>query len=328
MRNHLSVLTQPTMASTAPLLFRALHHLADSGFTPEADSASSLCRATCWSEPIARGARHLDFRHGRSRVEYNVRVGCRQRMGWLIDRGGVEARVWDEEGGAPRWKLALFDRPPVEDEIYLHLLRAHWPLHPAPASHILAREMLISKVGGASHGGFVMPPMVRPNRGFGPPIESSLSAWRAAHPDELVANVADRVDLVDADFVHLAGIKALWMAGCTNPGLTDAAFVHLRGLHTLCMTNCNQVAITDAAFAHMHGLRFLDMIECNQATITDAAFSHLRGIQVLDMRFCSQATITGATFAHLRGVRVLLLLGCSPAAIAAARALGLPVRLN
>ena len=96
--------------TTTPALFRALHHLAGSGYTPEADSAFTLCRATCWSEPIARGARHLDFRFGRSRVEYNVRVGCRQRMGWLIDRGGVEARVWDEEGGAPR--------PPVRGEIF------------------------------------------------------------------------------------------------------------------------------------------------------------------------------------------------------------------
>ena len=86
-------------STTTPSLFRALHHLAESGFTPEADSAFTLCRTACWSEPIARGGRHLDGRYGRSRVEYNVRVGCRQRMGWLIDRGGVEARVWDEEGG-------------------------------------------------------------------------------------------------------------------------------------------------------------------------------------------------------------------------------------
>jgi hypothetical protein len=80
-------------STTTPHLFRALHHLAESGYTPEADSAFALCRATCWSEPIARGTRHLDFRHARSRLEYNVRVGCRQRMGWLVDRGGVEARV-------------------------------------------------------------------------------------------------------------------------------------------------------------------------------------------------------------------------------------------
>jgi hypothetical protein len=326
MRNHLSVLTQPTMAFTAPLLFRALHHLANSGFAPEVDSAFALCRATCWSEPIARGARHLDFRHGRSRVEYNLRVGCCQRMGWLIDRGGVEARVWDEEGGAPRWKLALFGRPPEEDGAYFDVLRPHWPMWPAPASHALAREMLINKVGGASHGGFVMPPMVEPEYGFGPPVEGPLVAWRAANPGTQVANLFGRIDLTDADFVHLAGIKALDMRYCINPGLTDAAFVHLRGLHTLWMYGCNQATITDAAFAHLRGLHTLNMYRCNQPTITDAAFTHLCGIQVLNMRVCSQATITGATFAHLRGVRALYVEACSRGTIAAARALGLPVR--
>ena len=311
--------------TTPPLLFRALHHLADSGFAPEADSAFTLCRATCWSEPIARGARHLDFRHGRSRVEYNVRVGCRQRMGWLIDRGGVEARVWGEErGGAPRWKLALFDRPPLGDPN----LRAHWPVWPAPASHALAREMLISKVGGAPHGGFVMPPMVYPGYGFGPRIVGPLAAWRAANPGALVANVYARADLIDVDFVHLAGIKELCMAGCTNPGLTDAAFVHLRGLHTLRMYNCNQASITDAAFAHMQGLHTLSINRCNQSTITDVALTHLRGIQVLDMQGCKLATITGATVAHLRGVRLLRMRGCFFAVIAAARALGLPVSVR
>ena len=312
-------------SATTPLLFRALHHLADSGFAPEADSAFPLCRSTCWSEPVARGARHLDFRFGRSRVEYNVRVGCRQRMGWLIDRGGVEARVWDEEGGAPRWKLALFDRPPGEGEDHFDELRLHWPVWPALPSHALAREMLISKVGGAPHGGFVMPPMEEPENGFGPRIEGSLSAWRATNPDALVACVFGRVDLTDADFVHLVGIKALCMGYCTNPGLTDAAFVHLRGLHTLWMDGCNQASITDATFAHLRGLQTLHMGGCNQSTITDAASTHMRGIQVLCMNGCNQATITGAPFAHLRGVRVLLMSGCSHAAVAAARALGLPV---
>ena len=311
--------------TTTPLLFRALHHLADSGFTPEADSAFTLCRATCWSEPVARGTRHLDFRYGHSRLEYNVRVGCRQRMGWLVDRGGVEARVWDEEGGAPRWKLALFDRPPVEGESYFEGLRAHWPVWPVPASHAPAREMLIRKMGGSPHGGFVMSTVVDSECGFGPSIVGPLAEWRAANPDALVANVCRRVDLTDADFVHLAGIKALWMGGCTSPGLTDAAFVHLRGLHTLWMARCNQESITDAAFAHLHGLHTLVMIGRNQPTITDAAFTNMRGIQVLDMRHCNQATITGATFAHLRGVRALYMYYCSSAVIAAARALGLPV---
>ena len=302
---------------TAPPLFCALHHLADSGYAPEADSAFTLCRAACWSEPVARGARHLDFRFARSRLEYNVRVGCRQRMGWLVDRGGVEARVWDEEGGAPRWKLALFDTPDSGTR--------HWPIWPVSAAHAPALQMLISKVGGAPHGGFVM---LRPDDGnycFGPPIEGPLGAWRAANPDALVANVWGRRDLVDADFVQLAGIKALNMSLCSNPGLTDAAFVHLRGLHTLWMPFCNQASITDAAFVHLHGLHTLWIIHCKQPTITDIAFTHLRGLQMLIMTGCTQATITGAAFAHLRGVRVLDMDGCSATAIAAAYALGLPV---
>ena len=292
---------------------------------PEADSAFALTRATCWSEPIARGARHLDFRFERSRLEYNVRVGCRQRMGWLIDRGGVEARVWDEEGSESWWKLALFDRSPVEGELFFEELCAHWPVWPAPISHAPAREMLIQKVGSAPHGGFVMSPVVGPDWGFGPRIVGPLAAWRAANPDALVANVRVRADLTDADFVHLAGIKALDMRYCTNPGLTDAAFVHLRGLHTLLMWGCNQASITDAAFAHLHGLHTFSMGDCNQSTITDAAFTHLRGIQVLSMWSCNQATITGATFAHLRGVRALYMHYCFPAVISAARVLGLPV---
>ena len=285
-------------ASTTPFLLRALHHLAGSGFAPEADSAFTLCRAACWSEPVARGARHLDFRFARSRLEYNVRVGRRQRMGWLVDRGGVEARVWDEEGGAPRWKLALFDTPVGSNSVHRPLLRD-------PAAHAPALQMLISKVGGAPHGGFVMPSMDADNSGFGPPIVGPLAAWRAANPDALVANVRVRNDLVDADFVHLAGIKALDMSHCRNPGLTDAAFVHLRGLHTLWMAGCNQASITDAAFVHLHGLHTLLMYYCDQPTITDVAFTHLRGIQNLHIQGCTQATITGATFVHLRGVRVL-----------------------
>ena len=311
--------------ATAPLLFRALHHLADRGFAPEADSASTLCRATHWSEPLARGARHLDFRHARSRLEYNVKVGCLQRVGWLVDRGGVEVRVWDGEYGAPRWKLALFSPPPRAEEENFVELRVHWPVWPVSAAHSHARAMLISKVGGTPHGGFVRPLNGPPDFGFGPRIEGPLAAWRAAHPGALVADLNGRRDLTDADFAHLAGIKALRMDGCTNPGLTDAAFEHLRGLHTLVMNSCRQASITDAAFSHLHGLHTLHMIYCWQPAITDAAFTHLNGIQLLDMDGCRQATVAGATFAHLRGVRLLRMHTCSPRAIAAARALGLPV---
>ena len=300
-----------------PPLIRALHHLAESGYEPEADSAFSLCRAASWCEPLARGTRHLDFIHKRCRVEYSVRAGNMQRMGWLIDRGGVEARVWDKMGDAPQWKLALFEAPRVGK------FMNGWPTTPVPTC-IPAHEMLIRKMGGAPYDGFELPLDDLDFCDFGPFIEGPLSAWRAANPDALVANVEERDDLVDADFVHLAGLKALSMGLCTNPGLTDAAFVHLHGLHTLWMNGCNQASITDAAFAHLHGLHTLWMYGCDQSTITDAAFTHLRGIQMLSMRRCNQATITGATLAQLRGVREFHMGGCSNRAQAAARAAGLP----
>ena len=307
------------------LLFRALHHLADSGFEPEADSAFALCRATNWFEPLACGTRHLDFRFARSRLEYSVKVDSVQRVGWLMDRGGVEARVWEGGRAKPRWKLALFDAPPALGErMSFGVSRTHWPEWPAPAAWALARDMLVRKAGGAPHEGFVAPQMAS-DAGFGPLIAGPLATWRAANPGALVANVSGRRDLTDEDFVHLAGIMALDMSGCTNPGLTDAAFAHLRGAHTVDMGACSQASITDAAFAHLQGLRTLKLYHCSQPTITDGAFAHLRGIQVLSIGGCDQATITRAALAHLRGVRFLRVYGCSPGVVAAAHALRLPV---
>ena len=116
-------------------------------------------------------------------------------------------------------------------------------------------------------------------------IKGSIARWRACFPRALSANVAEwqwpgreprSAPVVDADFVHLQGLRALDMRGCTS--VTDAAFAHLRGIHTLNMSGCSQVGITDAAFAHLRGIHKLDMSFCSQVGITDAAFAHLRGI--------------------------------------------------
>jgi hypothetical protein len=106
-------------------------------------------------------------------------------------------------------------------------------------------------------GPFVMPthPDGRPD--FGPVIVGPLAAWRAAHPDARVANVSGRRDLTDADFAHLAWLRAVDMSGCS--GITDAAFAHLAGIHTLNMSRCWQATITDAAFAHLAGIHTLVM---------------------------------------------------------------------
>ena len=125
--------------------------------------------------------------------------------------------------------------------------------------------------GGASipaAPAFVMPLDAGGNPDFGPMIQGSLAAWRATHPNALLANVCGREDLTDSDFAYLRGIKALGMNGCNQPTITDAAFVHLAGIHTLFMGYCDQPTITDAAFVHLAGIHTLDMSFCTQPTIT------------------------------------------------------------
>ena len=136
-------------------------------------------------------------------------------------------------------------------------------------------------------------------------------------------NVSYCMQVTDAAFVHLRGIQRLDMSGCNQATITDAAFHHLKGIKELDMRGCTQTTITDAAFVHLKGIQVLNMSGCSQATITDAAFEHLKGIQELNMAFCNQATITDAAFHHLKGIKQLGMYGCRTASIQAARAAGL-----
>jgi hypothetical protein len=65
-------------------------------------------------------------------------------------------------------------------------------------------------------------------------IQGSIGAWRACFPRARCANVKHTAPkghpkraapVVDADFVHLEGLRELRMSGCKS--VTDAAFVHL-----------------------------------------------------------------------------------------------------
>ena len=153
--------------------------------------------------------------------------------------------------------------------------------------------------------------------------------WRRALPAAVAASVRSNKRLVDADFVHLRGLRALDMSWCYQAGITDGAFAHLGGIHTLNMSFCWQKTITDAAFAHLVGIHTLDMRGCHQDAITDAAFGHLAGIHTLYMSGCTQATITDAAFRHLAGVHELAMLMCHQGTITDAcrgrlRAAGIP----
>lgn len=169
---------------------------------------------------------------------------------------------------------------------------------------------------GPDASGFVMPR----NCGvadFGLPIKGSLKAWRASNPHALTANIENRKDLCDADFVHLAGIKGLRMNNCNvEDAVSDAAFAHLGGLHTLHMDRCSQHSITDAAFVHLAGLVELSMWHCDQNTITSAAFAPLApSLQVLNMGLCHQEEIGDEAFVGLKALRVLSIKECTQATI-------------
>jgi hypothetical protein len=143
-------------------------------------------------------------------------------------------------------------------------------------------------------------------------ITGSVAAWRACFSRARCANVrifdhhygGRATSVVDADFIHLEGLRELNMAGCE--AVTDAAFVHLHGIHTLDMFNCDQPTITDAAFAHLAGIQRLSIYGCKQATLTDAAFVHLRGIQVLNLCNCKQLSCLCAPAGHSHALYALL----------------------
>ena len=123
---------------------------------------------------------------------------------------------------------------------------------------------------------------------MGTVIHGSIAQWRACFPRARGANAGQcspsgatnsngrLTAVVDGDFVHFVGLRALNMSWCTQ--VTDAAFEHLKGIQELNMSWCDQDTITDAAFEHLKGIQKLNMSHCNQVTITDAAFEHLKGI--------------------------------------------------
>ena len=157
-------------------------------------------------------------------------------------------------------------------------------------------------------------------------VRAQRGAWRGCFPRAVGANVTAiqaedgspwrRRALVDADCVHLKGLRRLVMSACNS--VTDAALVHLAGIQSLDMSLCDQSTITDAAFVHLAGVRSLRMRWCRQATITDAAFAPLAGIQSLDMSWCNQATITDAAFVPLAGIQSLDMSGCDQPTITGA----------
>jgi hypothetical protein len=180
-------------------------------------------------------------------------------------------------------------------------------------------------------------------------ITGDLRMWRACFSNARCANLAGRVDLRDADMVHLSGVEEVDLRGCaqiTDAGLahlrgvrvlnipgcaliTDAGLAHLTGIHTLEMSGCWR--ITDAGLAHLTGIHTLNIILCDRITdaglahltgihtlnmtackrITDAGLAHLTGIHTLDMSWCKQITDAGLAHLGLTGIHTLNMVGCA-----------------
>jgi len=132
-----------------------------------------------------------------------------------------------------------------------------------------------------------------------PVITGSLEKWRTSYPSAIIANISNRKDICDIDFIYLKGIKVLIMNDCNQESITDKAFENLVGIECLKMKNCNQLTITDKAFENLENIKILDMTNCNQCTITENAFNYIKNIDTLYMTGCNQPTIYGCFFVNL-----------------------------
>jgi hypothetical protein len=83
------------------------------------------------------------------------------------------------------------------------------------------------------------------------PIRGPLAAWRACFPCAVAANVSGRRDLRDADFAHLAGVKALNMNSCHK--ITEAGFAHQTGIRELRVYGCSRATIAAASALELPG---------------------------------------------------------------------------
>jgi len=127
---------------------------------------------------------------------------------------------------------------------------------------------------------------------------ASLASWRRCFPHATAANVIalamifgpgdERYNqyhpILDAELVHLRGIRKLVLRGCGE--ITDAGLAHLSGIHTLNMADCTQV--TDAGLAHLSGIHTLSITGC--PLITNAGLMHLRGVRTLNIAGCTRTS--------------------------------------
>jgi hypothetical protein len=110
-----------------------------------------------------------------------------------------------------------------------------------------ARTVCIEREGATEEEAAILaalPRVVFKPSTTGDAILGDLGAWRAAHPLALFADVSGRLDLRDADFAHLRGIRTLRLERCWQQGqqggLTAALFGQIGdSLSTVHVEDCS-----------------------------------------------------------------------------------------
>lgn len=135
-------------------------------------------------------------------------------------------------------------------------------------------------------------------------VSKDLDRWRACFPNARAANLSQMgAALVDADLVHLQGLKYLDLSYCYN--LTGATFHYLHGVHTLKLNGCFR--IKPEAFIHLAGVQNLEMTCCKAMGVE--AFQSIRGVSDLSICFCNhEAAVTAL---GIRNIRKFITNGCN-----------------
>ena len=140
-------------------------------------------------------------------------------------------------------------------------------------------------------------------------IGRCLDRWRMCFPNATAANVSERPDLIDEDFIHFRNLKTLNISQIFSDShlqgkFTDDGFKNLRGIQKLIMNYFNIPAITDEAFKNLRGIKQLIMFNCILPEITNETMINLRGIEELDMPICLR-DCSEVTKSMLRGIKSL-----------------------
>jgi hypothetical protein len=105
---------------------------------------------------------------------------------------------------------------------------------------------------------------------------------------------------IDAELVHLVGLRAIEEINLHRTKITGVGLVHLKGLTTLKRAFFSDTAVDDEGVAYLKGLQNLNLVGLSGTRITDRGLKHLTGLKNLSSLFAIGTLITEAGVTRLR----------------------------